>query len=69
MAVYAGEARASRARVGRISARWSHLFADSQDELHAYTPGNRLSTAAADRSAVTPVIRDGSIRSCTVSPP
>lgn len=24
------------ARVGRLNARWSHLFADTQDELHAF---------------------------------
>jgi Protein of unknown function (DUF4031) len=34
MAVYVDDARIP-ARVGRIRARWSHLFADSQDELHA----------------------------------
>ena len=35
MAVYVDDARIP-ARVGRIRARWSHLFADSQDELHAF---------------------------------
>lgn len=24
------------ARVGRLTAKWSHLFADTQDELHAF---------------------------------
>jgi hypothetical protein len=35
MTVYVDNARIP-ARVGRISARWSHLFADTQDELHAF---------------------------------
>jgi hypothetical protein len=35
MAVYVDDARIP-ARVGRISARWSHLTADTQDELHAF---------------------------------
>jgi len=38
MAVYVDDARIP-ARVGPISARWSHLFADSQDELHAFAAG------------------------------
>ena len=38
MAVYVDDARIP-AQVGRISARWSHLFADSQDELHAFAQG------------------------------
>jgi hypothetical protein len=35
MTVYVDNARIP-ARVGRINARWSHLFADTQDELHAF---------------------------------
>jgi len=35
MAVYVDDARIP-AQVGRIRARWSHLFAGSQDELHAF---------------------------------
>lgn len=27
------------ARVGRINARWCHLFADDEDELHAFAQG------------------------------
>ncbi len=38
MAVYVDDVRIP-ARVGRISARWSHLFADSQEELHAFAAG------------------------------
>jgi hypothetical protein len=35
MTVYVDDARIP-ARVGRIRGRWSHLFADSQEELHAF---------------------------------
>ena len=35
MAVYVDDARIP-AQAGRIRARWSHLYADSQDELHAF---------------------------------
>lgn len=35
MAVYVDDARI-RARVGRLHARWSHLTADTDDELHAF---------------------------------
>jgi len=35
MAVYVDDARIP-ATVGRIRGRWSHLFADSQVELHAF---------------------------------
>jgi hypothetical protein len=35
MSVYVDDARIG-ARVGRLSARWSHLFADTPDELHAF---------------------------------
>ena len=35
MAVYVGDARIP-AQAGRIRARWSHLYAGSQDELHAF---------------------------------
>lgn len=35
MTVYVDNARIP-ARVGRIRARWSHLFADTQEELHAF---------------------------------
>jgi hypothetical protein len=33
--VYVDDARIP-ARVGRITGRWSHLFADTQDELHTF---------------------------------
>jgi hypothetical protein len=35
MAVYVDDMRL-QARVGRITARWSHLHADSVDELHGF---------------------------------
>ena len=35
MTVYVDDARIP-ARVGRHDSRWSHLIADSQDELHAF---------------------------------
>lgn len=35
MTVYVDDMR-MRARVGRIEARWSHLMADSDTELHAF---------------------------------
>jgi hypothetical protein len=35
MTVYVDDARIP-AKVGRISARWSHLFADTQEELHEF---------------------------------
>ncbi|GLH97128.1 DUF4031 domain-containing protein [Phytohabitans aurantiacus] len=35
MSVYVDNARIP-ARVGRISARWSHLTADTKEELHAF---------------------------------
>lgn len=35
MAVYVDDMRLP-ARVGRIQARWSHLMADTDDELHAF---------------------------------
>lgn len=35
MTVYVDDARIP-AQVGRIRARWSHLFADTPDELHAF---------------------------------
>lgn len=35
MAVYVDDMRMP-ARVGRIEGRWSHLMADSDDELHAF---------------------------------
>lgn len=35
MVVYVDDALIP-ARVGRISSRWSHLFADTQDELHEF---------------------------------
>jgi len=35
MTVYVDNARIP-ARVGRVNARWSHLFADTQDELHVF---------------------------------
>jgi len=38
MTVYVDNARIP-ARVGRIKARWSHLTADTQDELHAFAAG------------------------------
>jgi Protein of unknown function (DUF4031) len=38
MTVYVDNARIP-AKVGRISARWSHLFADSQEELHSFAQG------------------------------
>ena len=44
MAVYVDDARIL-ARVGRIRARWSHLFADSQDELHAFAASIGLKRA------------------------
>ena len=44
MAVYVDDARIP-ARVGRIRARWSHLFADSQDELHAFAQSIGLKRA------------------------
>ena len=44
MAVYVDDARIP-ARVGRIRARWSHLFADSQDELHAFAASIGLKRA------------------------
>ena len=44
MAVYVDDARIP-AQVGRIRARWSHLFAGSQDELHAFAQGIGLRRA------------------------
>ena len=44
MAVYVDDARIP-ARAGRIRARWSRLFADSQDELHAFAAGIGLKRA------------------------
>ena len=44
MAVYVDDARIP-ARVGRIRARWSHLYADSQDELHAFAASIGLKRA------------------------
>ena len=35
MAVYVDDMRLP-ARVGRLQARWSHLLADTDDELHAF---------------------------------
>lgn len=35
MTVYVDDMR-MKARVGRIEARWSHLMADNDDELHAF---------------------------------
>lgn len=35
MTVYVDDMRMA-ARVGRLTARWSHLVADSDDELHAF---------------------------------
>ena len=35
MTVYVDDARIP-ARVGRLSSTWSHLFADTQDELHEF---------------------------------
>lgn len=35
MTVYVDDARIP-ARVGRLSSTWSHLFADTEDELHAF---------------------------------
>lgn len=35
MTVYVDDARIP-ARVGRLSSTWSHLFADTQDELHQF---------------------------------
>lgn len=35
MTVYVDDMR-RQARVGRINARWSHLMADTTDELHAF---------------------------------
>jgi hypothetical protein len=35
MTVYVDDSRIP-ARVGRLSARWSHLLADTPDELHAF---------------------------------
>ena len=35
MTVYVDDARIP-ARVGRWDSSWSHLFADTQDELHAF---------------------------------
>jgi len=38
MTVYVDNARIP-ARVGRVSGRWSHLTADTQDELHGFAAG------------------------------
>jgi hypothetical protein len=35
VSVYVDDMR-RQARVGRMSARWSHLIADDRDELHAF---------------------------------
>lgn len=35
MAVYVDDARI-RAQVGRLSATWCHMWADSEEELHAF---------------------------------
>lgn len=35
MSVYVDDARIP-ARIGRLNSRWSHLFADSVEELHAF---------------------------------
>lgn len=29
------------ARLGCLNARWSHLFADTEEELHAFAAGDR----------------------------
>lgn len=44
MTVYVDDARIP-ATVGRIKGRWSHLFADSQDELHAFAQSIGLKRA------------------------
>jgi hypothetical protein len=44
VAVYVDNARIP-ARVGRFNARWSHLFADSQEELHAFAESIGLKRA------------------------
>ena len=44
MAVYVDDARIPT-RVGRIRGRWSHLFAGSQDELHAFAASIGLKRA------------------------
>lgn len=38
MSVYVDNARIP-AKVGPVNARWSHLFADTQDELHSFAQG------------------------------
>lgn len=38
MTVYVDDSRIP-ARVGAINGRWSHLFADTQEELHAFAQG------------------------------
>lgn len=44
MTVYVDDAKIP-ATVGRIKARWSHLFADTQDELHEFAASIGLKRA------------------------
>ena len=44
MAVYVDDAHIP-ARVGQIRGRWSHLYAESQDELHAFAASVGLKRA------------------------
>lgn len=44
MTVYVDNARIP-ARVGRFNARWSHMFADTQEELHAFAESIGLKRA------------------------
>lgn len=44
MTIYVDDARI-HARVGRFEAKWSHLFADTQDELHKFAQSIGLKRA------------------------
>lgn len=72
MTVYVDDMR-MRARVGRIEARWSHLMADTDEELHAFAariglrrrwaqhPGTALSHYDVTDSKRTQAIRAGAV--------
>lgn len=57
MTVYVDDMRLT-ARVGRITARWSHLWADDEDELHTFAARLGLRCAWFQRDEPR---RDGSL--------
>jgi len=68
MAVYVDDMR-QLARVGRVTARWSHLFADSQEELEEFARRLGLDRSwiqhpgtAREHYDVTDSVRDRALR-------